>query len=101
MTHTDDNQKYTLVEEAAGVALSRISTEDGDARAVGDFVRAFYQHVPPPDVGSRTPSDLADAALSFWRFAVEREPGRPKIPRAFVAGCADVGWRAKRRSGCQ
>ena len=79
MLHNDETQKHTLIEEAAGLAASHAAALSEDARAIGDFIRAFYQHVPPTDIVSRAPSDLSEAALSLWRFAAEREPGRPKV----------------------
>ena len=78
MLHNDETQKHTLIEEAAGLAASHAAALSEDARAIGDFIRAFYQHVPPADIASRAPSDLSEAALSLWRFAAEREPGRPR-----------------------
>jgi len=79
MLHNDETQKHTLIEEAAGLAASHAGALGEDARAIGDFIRAFYQHVPPADIASRAPSDLSEAALSLWRFAAEREPGRPNV----------------------
>src|SRR5881398_881875 len=91
MLHNDETQKHTLIEEAAGLAASHAAALNEDARAIGDFIRAFYQHVPPADIASRAPSDLSEAALSLWRFAAEREPGRPNI-RVLSPSGTEEAW---------
>src|SRR3984893_16596769 len=45
------------------------------ARIIGKF----YEHVPPADIVGRSPRDLCGAALSLWRLAERRRPGRAKI----------------------
>src|SRR3712207_4068364 len=79
MLNSSEDQKSALVEQAAGLAATHATAIGGDAHAIEHFVQAFYQHVPPVDVVSRAPSDLSDAALSLWRFAAERQAGRPRI----------------------
>src|SRR3954464_11857434 len=79
MSQSSEDQKDAIVEQAAGLAVEHATAISGDARAIRHFVRAFYQHVPAADVVARAPSDLSEAALSLWRFAAERQPGRPKI----------------------
>ncbi len=54
-------------------------------------MHAFYQHVPAADVVARAPSDLSEAALSLWRFAAERQPGRPKI-RVLSPSGTEEAW---------
>jgi hypothetical protein len=42
-------------------------------------------------VVARALSDLSEAALSLWRFAAERQPGRPKIRVLSLSG-TDEAW---------
>jgi glutamate dehydrogenase len=80
MERSGEHHKHVLVEEAAGLAASHATALSDDvSAAIDDFVRTFYEHVPPAEVVSHKPSDLSDAALSLWDFAAERDPGRPKI----------------------
>ena len=97
MLHNDETQKHTLIEEAAGLAASDAAALSEDARAIGDFIRSFYEHVPPADIASRAPSDLSEAALSLWRFAAEREPGRPKV-RVLPPSEAKEAWPGRAAS---
>ena len=57
------------------------------------FVRAFYANVPPDDIKGETADNLAGAALSLWRFAQQRKPGRPKV-RVYTPSLQDDGWRS-------
>ena len=91
MLNSSEDQKAALVEQAAGLAATHAAAVSGDARAIEHFVRAFYQHVPPVDVVSRAPSDLSDAALSLWRFAAERQAGRPRI-RVLSPSGTEEAW---------
>jgi glutamate dehydrogenase len=91
MLPSTEDQKHAVVEQAAGLASAHAAAMSGDARAIRHFVEAFYQHVSPDDVVARAPSDLSDAALSLWRFAAEREAGRPKI-RVLSPSAAEETW---------
>ncbi|MBV8092033.1 MAG: NAD-glutamate dehydrogenase [Acetobacteraceae bacterium] len=77
MLHDAEDQKHVLIDEAARLAASGAAFGAGEE--LEHFIRAFYHDVSPVDITGRTPHDLAEAALSLWRFAAEREPGRPKI----------------------
>src|SRR3954454_20882388 len=70
MSSLDEDQKHAVIEAV---------TKLGPAEADADFVRAFYRNVPPADVLSRDPAQLAAAASSLWRFGAERTPGTPAI----------------------
>src|SRR5919202_1522557 len=91
MLNSSEDQKSAFVEQAAGLAATHAAAVSGDARAIENFVRAFYQHVPSVDVVSRSPSDLSDAALSLWRFAAERQAGRPRI-RVLSPSGTEEAW---------
>jgi glutamate dehydrogenase len=69
MSHT---QEASRLDEAARLAAAA-------APGIGRFVHEFYRNVPQAETRDRSPADLAEAALSMWRFAADRVPGRPKI----------------------
>jgi hypothetical protein len=50
MLHSSEDQKHSVVEQAAGLASAHAAAISGDARAIRHFVQAFYEHVPPDDV---------------------------------------------------
>src|SRR4051812_44239940 len=77
MLHDAEHQKHALIDEAARLAASGAAFGAGEE--LERFIQAFYHDVSPVDITARTPHDLAEAALSLWRFAAERQPGRPKI----------------------
>src|SRR3954454_1452180 len=70
MSSLDEDQKGAVIE-----AVTKLGAAEADA----DFVRVFYRNVPPADVLSRDPAQLAAAASSLWRFGTERTPGTPSI----------------------
>ncbi|HEX9490658.1 MAG TPA: NAD-glutamate dehydrogenase domain-containing protein, partial [Stellaceae bacterium] len=88
-----EEQKNEAVEAVAALATRRLG--DGRAAAVARFVRRFYSHVPPEDILDRAPEDLYGAALSLWRFAETRQPGRAKL-RVIDPRAEEEGWRSPR-----
>ncbi|HWG79324.1 MAG TPA: NAD-glutamate dehydrogenase domain-containing protein, partial [Stellaceae bacterium] len=88
-----EEQKNEAVEAVAALATRRLG--DGRAAAVARFVRRFYSHVPPEDILARAPEDLYGAALSLWRFAETRLPGRAKL-RVIDPSAEHDGWRSPR-----
>ncbi|HET7594843.1 MAG TPA: NAD-glutamate dehydrogenase [Stellaceae bacterium] len=88
-----EEQKNEAVEAVAALATRRLG--DGRAAAVARFVRRFYSHVPPEDILARAPEDLYGAALSLWRFAETRLPGRAKL-RVVDPRAEEEGWRSPR-----
>ena len=88
-----EEQKNEAVEAVAALATRRLG--DGRAAAVARFVRRFYSHVPPEDILDRAPEDLYGAALSLWRFAETRPPGRAKL-RVIDPRAEEEGWRSPR-----
>ncbi|MGC2202389.1 MAG: NAD-glutamate dehydrogenase domain-containing protein, partial [Stellaceae bacterium] len=89
MTGTIEAKKAALVRKAA--ALSRELFDPEEQSAVERFIVEFYRHVPPADVTDRTPRNLYGAALSLWRFAERRQPGKAKI-RVYNPGPAAESW---------
>ena len=88
-----EEQKNEAVEAVAALATRRLG--DGRAAAVARFVRRFYSHVPPEDILDRAPEDLYGAALSLWRFAETRPPGRARL-RVIDPHVEEEGWRSPR-----
>jgi glutamate dehydrogenase len=88
-----EERKNEAVEAVAALATRRLG--DGRAAAVARFVRRFYSHVPPEDILARAPEDLYGAALSLWRFAETRLPGRARL-RVIDPTAEQDGWRSPR-----
>ncbi|HXY99580.1 MAG TPA: NAD-glutamate dehydrogenase [Stellaceae bacterium] len=88
-----EQQKHEAVETAAALAAHRLKGERGDD--VARFLRQFYGHVPPEDILGRSSDELYGAALSLWRFAETRSPGRAKL-RVLNPRLEEHGWRSPR-----
>ena len=70
-------KKEALLEKARAIAAGLL---EADRRAAAErFITAFYEHVPPADVGERGPRDLCGAALSLWHFGDRRRPSHAKV----------------------
>jgi glutamate dehydrogenase len=88
-----EQQKDEAVETVVALAAKRLGDErSGD---VARFLRLFYGHVPPADIFERAPEDLYGAALSIWRLAETRQPGRAKL-RIVNPRVEEQGWRSAR-----
>ena len=79
----------------AAVALAETRLGGNLVATVTRFVHQFYDHVPPDDIAARPVEDLYGAALSLWRFAETRLPGRAKL-RIVNPRPAEEGWRSLR-----
>jgi glutamate dehydrogenase len=88
-----EQQKHEAVETAAALAAGRLKGERGED--VARFLRQFYGHVPPEDILGRSSDELYGAALSLWRFAETRPPGRAKL-RVLNPRLEEHGWRSPR-----
>jgi glutamate dehydrogenase len=88
-----EQQKDDAVEGVVALAAKRLPGER--AGDVARFVRLFYGHVPPADILERAPDDLYGAALSLWRLAETRAPGRAKL-RVINPRVEEQGWSSPR-----
>jgi glutamate dehydrogenase len=77
MASTLESKKAKRVEKAAALAADAVGP--GERAAAERFVAEFYAHVPPSDIAQRDPRDLSGAALTLWRLAARRPPGRAKV----------------------
>ncbi len=57
------------------------------------FIHAYYQGASPEDLRERKPTDLAGAALSHLKLAMNREPGVPAL-RIFNPQPDEDGWHS-------
>ncbi|MDP6344059.1 MAG: NAD-glutamate dehydrogenase, partial [Alphaproteobacteria bacterium] len=64
--------------------------EAGDIDA---FVTHFYARVPSEDVNEFTVENLYGAALSLWKLAARRQPGRAKL-RVYNPRTEEHGWKS-------
>ena len=85
--------KTRLIGEIATAARRKAVARDRANAAA--FTRLFYAHVPPADLQARSKSQLAAAAVGFWRFARARDGTRAKI-RAFNPTQKADGWTTDR-----
>src|SRR5262249_50857740 len=82
-------KKEALLEKARAIAAGLL---EADRRAAAErFIAAFYEHVPPADVGERGPRHLCGAALSLWRLCGRRRPSPAEVPVYHPHRAAD-GW---------
>src|SRR5437762_12951480 len=94
MVSAIEAKKATLVHKAAALACQLF--DPADQVIAKKFIAQFYEHVPPADVGERTPRNLYGAALSLWRFAERRHPGQTKIRVYNPDPAADAdGWSSQ------
>jgi glutamate dehydrogenase len=84
-----ETKKALLVQKAAALAAEML--EPAERTAAARIIAQFYEHVPPSDIVERTPGDLCGAAISLWRFAKRRPPGRVKI-RIYNPDPTSDGW---------
>ena len=77
MTSTAESKKARLVEKTAALAAKIVGPREREAAE--RFIAEFYEHVPPSDMIGRDARDLSGAALSIWRLAARRPPGRAKL----------------------
>jgi len=75
MLNNNDQAKQARIDATAALA--------GPAEA---FAHAFYRNLPSADVLARSAPDLAEAALSLWRFAEQRLHGQSAIEVLPAAG---------------
>ena len=90
MTTRTDEAKATKLE--AAVARARVQAA-ADADDVERWVRTYYAHVAPEDLGDRSEADLAGAALAHWGLVQTRQPGEIKV-RVYNPNIEEHGWES-------
>ena len=60
---------------------------------VEQFVRTFYDNVPPDDMREETPDNLFGSALSFWGQLQQRNENETKI-RVYNPRPEEHGWKS-------
>jgi len=78
-----------LIEAVCERVRDRLS--DREAAVVETFVRHYYHWVPPPDLEGRGKANLYGAAISHWKLARERTPGKAKV-RVYDPDGEGDGW---------
>ncbi|MFJ5263487.1 NAD-glutamate dehydrogenase [Streptomyces sp. NPDC088387] len=96
-----DEAKAELLDRAARVAenspvgghLPTGATDDGipDRDAVLAFLRRYYLHTAPEDLGDRDPVDVFGAAYSHYRLAETRPQGTANV-RVHTPTVEENGW---------
>lgn len=66
--------------------------DEDQAPQVEEFVRQYYSWVAPEDLEGLSAIDIYGAAVAHWNFALQREPGEPKI-RAYNPRFEEYRWQ--------
>ena len=66
--------------------------DEDQAPQVEEFVRQYYSWVAPVDLEGLSPVDIYGAAVAHWNFALQREPGKPKI-RVYNPRFEEAHWQ--------
>src|SRR5690348_15723390 len=90
---TLDDEKSALLSRAIDLAGSRTGSGGPPAEVVEPLLTAYYNHVAPEDVCSRSDIDLYGAVASHYRLAEQRPHGTSSL-RVFTPGLVDDGWSA-------
>ena len=69
--------KTELLDKAVERVWERLSEDQ--APQVEEFVRQYYGWVATEDLTGLSPIDIYGAAVAHWNFALQREPGTPKL----------------------
>ena len=93
MSDRTSGQEPNAQQIAAVVARVGSEAPAADRAALEDFTRRYYGQVDAEDLAARDPADLYGAAVSQWRFAAERVPGRAKL-RVFNPARTEHGWQS-------
>ena len=88
MTTRIDEAKATILDAAVAWARAQAGA---DADDVERWIRSYYAHVPPEDLGARTVEELGGAALAHWSLMQRRRPGELKV-RVYNPTLEEHGW---------
>jgi len=83
------SQRDAHISAIVEYAKSRLAK--GDKARIESFIRQFFRNAPPDDLLARPVETLYGIALSMWKFAEKRTPGKAKI-RAFNPTIEENGW---------
>ena len=83
------SQRDAHISAIIDYAKSRLAKED-KAR-IEAFIRRFFRNAPPDDLVARPVEALYGVALSMWKFADKRTPGKARI-RVFNPTIEEHGW---------
>ncbi|HEU5447765.1 MAG TPA: NAD-glutamate dehydrogenase, partial [Acidimicrobiia bacterium] len=89
MTVPLQEARSSLLERATAYVRSRI--HGAQAAAAENFVRSYWERVPPEDMVDRDPVDLAGAALAHLHLGERRPPGTALV-RVYTPTFDDHGW---------
>lgn len=91
MARDTDEKKAELITKLIDDSKQRLGGAAGDAAA--EFIRLYYDHVPPADMAARSHEELLGAALAHWKFAAERRLGTAKV-RVYNPSLEEHGWKS-------
>ena len=81
-------------DELIGKVIERVweRLDEDQAPQVEEFVRQYYGWVAPEDLDGLSPVDVYGSAVAHWNFALQREPGKPKI-RVYNPRFEEYRWQ--------
>ena len=91
MASRTKEHKSELIDAVVARLHDRLSKEN--ARVLERFARQYYDEVAPEDLANFNAESLYGEALSIWRFAQKRTPGKPKI-RVYNPRQEEHGWQS-------
>ncbi len=90
MKRSTSRPKAKLIERLIDAARKKFRGQKAKAD-IGDFIRLYYDAVPPADLLGESPENLLGAALSHWHLAARRKPGGANI-RVYNPSAEHDGW---------
>jgi glutamate dehydrogenase len=90
MASKDDNKAH-IIGKIIRALHERLPAEK--AALADQFTRQYYQGAAPEALLESDPDDLYGAALSFWNFSHQRQPGSPAI-RVYNPNFEEDGWQS-------
>ncbi|MCZ4281125.1 NAD-glutamate dehydrogenase [Kiloniella laminariae] len=91
MAITGINSISERIEKVAELVHKKLNADK--APMIEQFVRTFYDNVPPDDLRGETADNLFGSSLALWGQLQQRSPGEPKI-RVYNPRPEEHGWKS-------
>ncbi|MDJ0950098.1 MAG: NAD-glutamate dehydrogenase [Alphaproteobacteria bacterium] len=92
MALTEESRKEQLIGQVAG--LVKRGKDKVASDMAEEFIRQFYEHVPPDDILTTDPRDLHGAAQSIWKLSRQRRAEETLVRVLNPDGRKD-GWSSR------
>ncbi|WP_085907756.1 NAD-glutamate dehydrogenase [Kiloniella majae] len=88
--HGNDST-FECIDKVVKLVHKKISADK--AQMIEQFVRTFYENVPPDDLREETADNLFGAALALWGQLLQRKAGESKI-KVYNPRPEEHGWKS-------